>query len=476
MNSASGQENYQLYKVFNDPIHGHIEMHPLLVKIIDTPQFQRLRFIKQLGPCSFVYPGATHTRFEHSIGVSYLAGRLVEVLQDRQSELKITKKDKLCVQIAGLCHDLGHGPFSHMFDAKFLLRIGKSENEIRHEKTSVKMFEHMLNNNPDLKKAMEDYELDEQDHAFIKNQIDHHSHYGECGRTDKEFLYEIVANKRNGIDVDKWDYLARDSYYLGMQNSFNHERLLKFVRVCEVEGGRQICTRDKEIFNLYDMFNIRFSLHKRALQHRVVNIIVHMITEAFVKAAEHITVQSSNGLYNLSTAVDDMEAYTQLTDNVFHEILNSTSEELKEAREILQRVMRRKLYKFVGETRSKPDAHKKQYAFTGHDVHGLDLDHEKFIVLNTKMDYGMGDNNPIDQVHFYFKNNPTKGVKMDKNQVTNILPINFSEQLVQVYYMGENEDTKSIEKCFVRWCFQNELTKPKDADINCSDLKDKWRP
>ncbi|KAL0151875.1 hypothetical protein M9458_052876, partial [Cirrhinus mrigala] len=72
--------------IFNDPIHGQIELHPLLVKIIDTPQFQRLRQIKQLGGTHLVYPGATHTRFEHSIGAAYLAGRLAKVLQEKQQK------------------------------------------------------------------------------------------------------------------------------------------------------------------------------------------------------------------------------------------------------------------------------------------------------------------------------------------------------------------------------------------------------
>eukprot|EP00057_Strongylocentrotus_purpuratus_P006001 XP_011660475.1 PREDICTED: deoxynucleoside triphosphate triphosphohydrolase SAMHD1-like [Strongylocentrotus purpuratus] len=110
-------------KVFNDSVHGHIDFDPLLIKIIDTPQFQRLRFIKQLGCSYFVFPGAAHNRFEHSLGVCYLARELVLSLQRKQPELEITDKDILCVQIAGLCHDLGHGPFSHMFDLFFIPKV-----------------------------------------------------------------------------------------------------------------------------------------------------------------------------------------------------------------------------------------------------------------------------------------------------------------------------------------------------------------
>uniref|UniRef100_A0AAZ1X6P1 HD domain-containing protein n=1 Tax=Oreochromis aureus TaxID=47969 RepID=A0AAZ1X6P1_OREAU len=117
--SSRSSSNIIPHQVFNDPIHGHIELPPLLVKIIDTPQFQRLRNIKQLGGGYFVFPGASHNRFEHSIGVGYLAGELAKALKVKQPELNISDRDVLCVQIAGLCHDLGHGPFSHLFDGMF---------------------------------------------------------------------------------------------------------------------------------------------------------------------------------------------------------------------------------------------------------------------------------------------------------------------------------------------------------------------
>ncbi|XP_038142256.1 deoxynucleoside triphosphate triphosphohydrolase SAMHD1-like [Cyprinodon tularosa] len=153
-------------------------------------------------------------------------------------------------------------------------------------------------------------------------------------------LYEIVSNERNKIDVDKWDYFARDCHYLGMKNSFDHERLIKSARACEVDGEWQICYRDKDVFNLYDMFYTRFSLHKRAFQHKVKNSIELMITDAFLEADKHLS---------LSEAIDDMEKYTQLTDDVFEKILNDSSGKLDDAKAILLRIHRRDIYSCLGE-------------------------------------------------------------------------------------------------------------------------------
>ncbi|XP_050956475.1 deoxynucleoside triphosphate triphosphohydrolase SAMHD1-like, partial [Labeo rohita] len=159
-----------IMKIFKDPIHGQIELHPLLVKMIDTPQFQRLRFIKQLGTKYLVYPGATHTRFEHSLGVAYLAGCLLKTLHENQPELNITKQDFLCVQIAALCHDMGHGPFSHLFDAMFIPEV-QPDKHWEHEKASVDMF-HCMKSKNGLDKEMEFYGLNlPEDITFIEELI-----------------------------------------------------------------------------------------------------------------------------------------------------------------------------------------------------------------------------------------------------------------------------------------------------------------
>ncbi|XP_068453889.1 deoxynucleoside triphosphate triphosphohydrolase SAMHD1-like [Clinocottus analis] len=337
-------------KVFNDPIHGTILLHPLLVKIIDTPHFQRLRYIKQLGGCYFVYPGASHNRFEHSIGVAHLAGKLVKALQSKQTELNITERDVLCVQIAGLCHDLGHGPFSHLFETF----IHKTSPEWKHETASKEMFDDMVEHNG-IQEIMMEHELVLPiDMTFIKEMIKGLSPDGlpPVGRPDKRFLYDIVANKRNGIDVDKFDYLARDAHYLGIKGGFDHLRFIQFARVCRVDTIQQICTRDKEVDNLYDLFHLRYLLHRRAYQHKVNKIIESMILEAFEKADEHIQIKvSETETIPLHEVINNMDAYTKLTDDVFGQILNSPKVELAEAQKILKMIVHRQHYKFLGETK-----------------------------------------------------------------------------------------------------------------------------
>uniref|UniRef100_A0A5F9CS75 Deoxynucleoside triphosphate triphosphohydrolase SAMHD1 n=1 Tax=Oryctolagus cuniculus TaxID=9986 RepID=A0A5F9CS75_RABIT len=472
--------------IINDPIHGHIELHPLLIRIIDTPQFQRLRYIKQLGGGYYVFPGASHNRFEHSLGVGYLAGCLVRALSEKQPELQISERDVLCVQIAGLCHDLGHGPFSHMFDGRFI-PLARPEVKWTHEQGSVEMFEHLVSANG-LRAVMEHYGLvPEEDIYFIKEQIkgplespEDEATWPYKGRPrEKSFLYEIVANKRNGIDVDKWDYFARDCHHLGIQNNFDHKRFIKFARVLEVENKKRICTRDKEVGNLYDMFHTRYSLHRRAYQHKVGNIIDTMITDALLKADPYIKITGAAGkTYSISTAIEDMEAFTKLTDNIYLEILYSTDPKLAAAQEVLKNIEYRKLYKYVGETQPgspKKKIKKEDYEQLPKEVADAkpsdvpleaEMKAEDFIVDVINIDYGMQDKNPIDHVRFYCKAEPNKPVMITKGQVSQFLPEIFAEQLIRVYCKKTDKQSLfAARQHFVHWCAIRDFTKPQDGDV-----------
>ncbi len=227
-----------------DRVHGTINLDPLLVAVMDTCEFQRLDEIKQLGGCSKVYPSATHTRKEHSIGVAYLAGFMVEHLRYTQPELEISDDDVLCVKMAGLLHDIGHGPFSHMFEGfvrKLEARTGEPTSHYTHEDMSIKLLRLLIERNGiDLGASDAGYFTDPAVSAaenleFVVLLIkglhdDKRWPEDEVGRPEsKRFLLDIVANKRNGIDVDKLDYLARDSavtFGSDQIPGFDHRRII----------------------------------------------------------------------------------------------------------------------------------------------------------------------------------------------------------------------------------------------------------
>ena len=203
-------------KIIYDVIHGFIEIDVLSLKIIDTPEFQRLRNIKQLGIVNLVFPSANHTRFEHSIGVYYLAGELLNNLKNNQPELNITKREILLIKIGGLCHDLGHGPFSHLLDNVIL----KEEESIykEHENRSCLILNHII------KKY--NIPINDEELTFIYSIINP-TNYKK--KTDKIFFYEIISNTRNGIDVDKFDYLKRDTFYLGLSYLYQEYCVLQYL-------------------------------------------------------------------------------------------------------------------------------------------------------------------------------------------------------------------------------------------------------
>lgn len=247
------------------------------MKIIDTPQFQRLRHIKQLGGCSFVFPGACHNRFEHSIGTAHLARMMGDELQKKHTKETITDQEILCLEVAGLCHDLGHGPFSHVFDQQFQNKCkGK---KWTHEDLSIKMLDKVfetLERSVDLKELIGD-----KGEELIKDLIEP----SRALRKEKPFLYEIISNEENKIDVDKWDYFSRDCHMLGLHHNFQCQRSIKLARIVE----NHISFPKSEYFNLFDMFYTRFTLHRRAYQHPVVKAVEMMIADAFLKADNYLT-------------------------------------------------------------------------------------------------------------------------------------------------------------------------------------------
>ena len=276
------------------------------------------------------------------------------------------KKDVICLIIAGICHDLGHGPFSHLWEV-FVNRaqLEGGREKYKHEDNSILMFEHLLesNNLRPVLKALAD--IDETDIIFIKEliggiidedtklpssrSINDTEEWLYKGRSeDKSFLYEIVANKVSGIDVDKWDYFLRDDYCMKIGHVFDYQRFIEVSRVEKITstGRKQLVIRDKELDNLKDMVEDRARLHVRGYQHKVKLCIDEMFLDAWLVADKHIKVRGKGGnLLTLSESVNDIVAHESLYDaNVNSRIEDSEDPALEPARELLDRIERRDLY------------------------------------------------------------------------------------------------------------------------------------
>ncbi|XP_072169548.1 deoxynucleoside triphosphate triphosphohydrolase SAMHD1-like [Diadema setosum] len=410
--------------VINDPVYGNIQLPPYCQLIIDTPEFQRLRFIKQLGTVSYVYPSAVHTRFDHCLGVCYLARKLITSLQLHGNE-SIEPNEIRCVEIAALCHDLGHGPFSHMFAD--ILPEQENGKPWKHEEQSVKMLKHLIKQNK-LEERLKYHFIRPDDQKLIHELILGESICrGQELICEKQFyLYQIVNNTVNGIDVDKWDYLVRDALFLGINSSFDFQRILSFVKVCEVEQNdgsvrKELCYRDKVAGELNRMFVTRRHLHYSAYQHRVTIAVEIMYKDAFVAAAGNLKFEGMNGEeFNLLQSVEDPKAFTQVTDGIVHEIIRSTSQEkgMVKARKIIERIHERKLYQCIIEL---PHA-QREYLTDSDKIKnriGVDDDDdispderiwkkENLAVEVSSFTYGMQTKNPFEHIPFYTKSHTDK--------------------------------------------------------------------
>ncbi|THV00010.1 HD-domain/PDEase-like protein [Dendrothele bispora CBS 962.96] len=415
-----------------DPIHDLIEISPRLSSFLDTRQFQRLRNIKQLGTTYYVWIGACHNRFEHCIGVAHLSRLLASHIKTSQPELNVTDRDVECVAIAGLCHDLGHGPWSHVFDGMFIPKTMphvEEKDRWTHEKGSEMMFDFLVQEN--------NIEIDEHDKNFIKALI-----AGEHDRTpsEKSFLFDIVANKRNGLDVDKFDYIARDSHMAGHAVNINTSRILQSARVL----NDQICYDIKDVNNIYEICATRFRLHKMLYNHKTAKAIEYMIIDVLLSADKYL---------GISDSLDKPEKYLRLTDSILETIEASEVEELKEARQLVRRIRTRDLYRRVdykvlpydmrnfAREKITPqrilDAVRERFSCHGEgagsqvDANGLGLD--DIIVDFSTMHYGMKEKNPLDKVMFYSKSRPNQCYPAQDGDYSFLRPTVFAEVMLQVF-------------------------------------------
>lgn len=379
-------------KLIYDCIYKYMEFDDILLKIIDTPEFQKLRNIKQLGLCYLVFPGASHNRFEHSLGVSYLSGLMIKTIQDKQPELNISDRTILLIKIAGLVHDIGHACFSHFFDHHFLEdKIDISNPNREHEYRSCLLFEYIV------KKY--NVGLTENEIGIVKKMID-------PGKEDTSFIFQIVANKMNGLDCDKLDYIVRDTYNVGLSYSIDTSRLIMKCKVID----DKIFFSEKCYYEIVDIYYTRYKLHKQIYTHPCVRSIEYMVLDI---------LNSSHKDLGIIDRVLDISKFWELTDNIIYFVRFGNN---NQAKNILNRIEKRQLYKLVFETKSTDEINIKVDKIKKANF-------EKDIIVDTiKLNYSMNNKNPMDFVFFYNGNN----IVSNKEQ-TGLLPKHFEEKLIRIY-------------------------------------------
>ena len=231
-------------KVLKDPVHSYIHIHyEVIWNCLDSKEFQRLRRIRQLGGDFQVYPTAEHSRFSHSLGVYEIVRRMVTEIKSLCVEL--TEYEKVCVMLAGLLHDVGHGPFSHAFE---------HVTNHSHEEYTAKIILGNTELNAILRAVSE--KLPQDIVSIIQ-----HTH-------ENDILNQIVSGQ---LDADRMDYLLRDSYFTATSyGQFDLERILRTMRVRKTAEGRKvIVVKYTGIHSVEDYIMARYQMYWQVYYHPV---------------------------------------------------------------------------------------------------------------------------------------------------------------------------------------------------------------
>jgi len=295
-----------------DPIHDFVRVYDNELKIIDTPIFQRLRRIRQLSGAHLIYPGAQHTRFEHSLGVMHIASMAGQVLAEKGV---VSSDDIQILRLASLLHDIGHGPFSHLFEEIF-----EEKRKISHEDLGRDII---------LKTEIGDII---SKNGFDKKLITKLA----FGDSKLQFMNEIISGV---LSADMMDYLLRDGYFTGAEHAkIDHHRLTHSLDVYK----NKLALDKSSLVNFETMMISRYQMFKAVYFHKTVRAGEVMLLEAMDLAEGELGLSSMN-----------LDEYLQLSDDVIlAKLLNlpEHNSKLKASKKIATDYLNRNLFKSVFET------------------------------------------------------------------------------------------------------------------------------
>ncbi|HEY0272152.1 MAG TPA: HD domain-containing protein [Chitinophaga sp.] len=238
-------------KIVNDPVYGFITIdHPLIFAVISHPYYQRLRRIQQMALANMVYPGAMHTRFHHSLGAYHLMTCALAELKSKG--ITITPEEEIAAKLAILLHDIGHGPYSHALESTIVEGVS-------HEQLSQWLMESL------------NQELD----GALSLTIDIFNN-----RYHKKFLHQLVSSQ---LDVDRMDYLNRDSFYTGVaEGVIAHDRILKMLTVHQGE----LMVEEKGVYSIEKFIVARRLMYWQVYLHKTVLSAENMLVKILQRARQ----------------------------------------------------------------------------------------------------------------------------------------------------------------------------------------------
>lgn len=294
-----------------DPIHDFIRIYEPEIKVIDTAVFQRLRRIRQLAGAHLVYPSAQHSRFEHSLGVMHIAGQAAEVLKDKGF---LNSDDVANLRLGGLLHDVGHGPFSHLFE-----EVLQKKKKITHEEIGKKLI---------LQTEIGDFL---SQYGFDKKFLTQLT----FGNSKHQFMNEIISG---GLSADMMDYLPRDGYFTGAEHAkIDFKRIVQSLGVYE----KKLSLDRSSLYSFESMMISRYQMFKAVYFHKTVRSAEVMLLESMSLADNELEFTSY-----------DLDKYIELTDEfVISKLISlpQKSSDLKRASKLAKDYQQRRLLKCVFE-------------------------------------------------------------------------------------------------------------------------------